>query len=208
MIPQSDAEAWAAARIGKVTASRIADVMAKPKGGAQIAASRANYAAELIAERLTGRAHEGYSNHLMARGQEVEAAARAAYAFFKDVELIPGGFIEHPNIAWAGASPDSLVGDDGLAEFKCPITKTHIETLRGKTVPRNYLLQMQWQMACTGRQWCDFTSYDPNMPENLVMFTQRVSRDTGLIAEMEDAVRCFLDMIDTDIEELRHLQQP
>lgn len=206
IIPQSDEAAWKAARIGKVTASRIVDVMAQGRGKNTESATRNNYLAELVAERLTGRAHEGYSSSLMERGKEVEEQARNAYAFMHDIKLLPGGFVLHPSIANAGASPDVFVGDDGMAEFKCPITKTHIDTLLGKAVPRPYALQMQWQLACTGRAWCDYTSFDPYMPEDLQLLTYRIERDDHLIRTIEFEVCQFLSEVDERIALIRDKQ--
>lgn len=182
---------WFAVRLGKVTASRVADVVAKTKSGPS--ASRANYMAELIAERLTGETAAAFTNAAMQWGTEKEPDARAAYEFRTDAELALVGFVIHPNIPDSGASPDALIGTDGMAEFKCPNTATHIETLLTKSVPGKYLTQMQWQMACTGRKWCDFVSFDPRMPEAMQLFIQRVERDEALIGRLEDDVHDFLD---------------
>lgn len=181
---------WHALRIGKVTASRVADVVAKTKSG--WGASRANYMAELIAERLTGKPAEQFTNAAMAWGTEKEPDARAAYEFFRDASVIEVGFIEHPSIAMTGASPDGLVSVDGLVEIKCPLSATHLETLLTQSVPSKYITQMQWQMACTGRTWCDFASFDPRLPESMSLFVKRVDRDDKLIAELERDVSAFL----------------
>lgn len=140
---------WFAVRLGKVTASRVADVIAKTKTGPS--ASRANYMAELIAERLTGTTGERFQNAAMQWGSDQEDAARQSYAFEHDRDVETVGFVPHPTIAMTGASPDGLVGLDGLVEIKCPNTATHIETLIGGTIPGKYQTQMLWQMACTGR---------------------------------------------------------
>jgi putative phage-type endonuclease len=182
---------WKQLRLGKVTASRVADVIAKTKTG--WGASRANYAAELIAERLTGVAAEGFTNAAMQWGIDQEPAARVAYEFMHDATVEQVAFVVHPRIPDAGASPDGLVGESGLVEIKCPNTSTHIDTLINQTIPAKYITQMQWQMACTGRQWCDFVSYDPRMPESMQLFVHRVPRDDALIAEMETAVAVFLE---------------
>lgn len=185
---------WKEARLGKVTASRVADVIAKTKTG--VSASRANYAAQLIAERLTCTAADGYTNAAMQWGTETEDSARAAYEFHTGVVIEQVGFIRHPSIEMSGASPDGLAGEDGLIECKCPNTATHIETLIGGKVPSKYVTQMQWQMACTGRKWCDFVSYDPRMPERMRLFIQRVNRDDKLIDELEGEVVGFLGELD------------
>lgn len=181
---------WQALRLGKVTASRLADLMARTRTG--WGASRHNYMAELVAERLTGVKSEGFSNAAIKWGLEMEPQARDAYVFFADADVTQIGFVDHPRIAMTGASPDGLVGDTGLVEIKCPLTATHIETLLTASVREKYLFQMQWQMACTGRQWCDFVSYDPRMPERMRYFCQRVPRDDRLIATLEREVSEFL----------------
>lgn len=192
---------WMAERCGKVTASRVADVVARTKSG--WGASRANYAAELIAERLTGVKAEGYTNAAMQHGIDTEPQARFAYEFYADATVAQIGLVQHPTILMSGASPDGLVGDDGLIEIKCPNTATHIETLLGASVPSKYVTQMQWQMACTGRQWCDFVSFDPRLPESMRMFVQRVHRDDAAIALLETEVQAFLAEIETKVAELR-----
>ncbi len=181
---------WQALRLGKVTASRLADLMARTRNG--WGASRQNYMAELVAERLTGVKTEGFSNAAIKWGLEMEPQARDAYVFFADADVTQIGFVDHPRIAMTGASPDGLVGDAGLVEIKCPLTATHIETLLTASVREKYLFQMQWQMACTGRQWCDFVSYDPRMPERMRYFCQRVPRNDRLIADLEREVSEFL----------------
>lgn len=202
MIEQLSDE-WFAARIGKVTASRIADVVAKTRSG--WGASRANYMAELIAERLTGTKADRYTNAAMQHGIETEPDARAAYEFFTDNEVELVGFVNHPQIEMSGASPDGLVGEQGLVEIKCPNTATHIDTLLDPNIPRKYLLQMQWQMACTNRQWCDFVSFDPRMPENMQILITRIERDDKLIGELEDQITEFLTEIVSKITQLQNL---
>lgn len=191
---------WFAARLGKATASRICDIVATTKGG--WGASRKNYAAQLIAERLTGTPAETYSNSAMTWGTEKEPEARQAYSFRHDVDVVEVGFIDHPTISMAGASPDGLVGEDGLVEIKCPNTATHIDTLLNQCVPAKYVTQMQWQMACTGRQWCDFANYDPRLPEAMRLFVQRVHRDDAEIARLEKEVAIFLKEVGDTVEQL------
>jgi putative phage-type endonuclease len=193
-------EAWFAARCGRVTASRVADVVARTKTG--WGASRANYAAELIAERLTGCTAPGFSNSAMQWGTDQEPVARAAYEARTGVTVDLVGFVDHPEIAMSGASPDGLIGDDGLIEIKCPNTATHLDTLLSETVPGKYVTQMQWQMACTGRAWCDFASFDPRLPANMALFVRRVERDVSLILELESEVAAFLAEIDTKVAAL------
>ena len=194
---------WLQARLGKATASRIADIVATTKSG--YGASRANYAAELIAERLTGVPAERFTNAAMAWGTEKEPEARSSYEFYRDCSVVQVGFIHHPAIPNSGASPDGLVGDDGLVEIKCPNTATHLDTLVGQAVPKKYESQIQWQLACTERRWCDFVSYDPRLPENMRMFTKRILRDDVVIDRLEKEVRLFLSEIDEAIRKLRSI---
>lgn len=191
---------WFAARLGKVTASRIADLMARTKTGPS--ASRTNYAAQLVAERLTGKREEGFTNAAMQWGIDTEAEARQAYEFMHDAIVVEAGFDLHPTIADAGASPDGYVGDDGLIEVKCPNTATHIATLRGAPIADKYVKQMQFQMACTGRQWCDFVSYDPRLPVEMQLHVERVRRDNDAIAEIEAAVVEFLGEVEAAVADL------
>jgi putative phage-type endonuclease len=195
-VVQGSAE-WLALRAGKVTASRVADVIAKTKSG--WGASRANYAAELICERLTGQPAPSFSNAAMQWGTEKEPEARAAYEFRCNSDVAQIGFVPHPSIQMSGASPDGLIGDDGLIEIKCPTSATHIDTLLNEAVPQKYATQMAWQMACTGRQWCDFISYDPRLPPSMQMFVRRFHRDDKVIAEYEQMVADFLGELDAKI---------
>lgn len=197
---------WKKLRVGKVTASRVADVIAKTKSG--YSTSRANYAAELITERLTGLPTEGFTNAAMQWGTEMEPEARSAYEFFRAEEVVQVPFANHPTIGDAGASPDGLVGPDGLVEIKCPITATHIETLRFKQVPAKYITQMQWQMACTGRQWCDFVSYDPRMQDSMRFFCKRVHRDDEMITNLEKEVITFLKEVHEAVDDLKRQYEP
>jgi len=197
-------EEWFAARCGKVTASRVADIIAKTKTG--YSASRENYLAQLVCERMTGKPAESYSNAAMQWGTEQEPFARAAYEAAKDVLVEEVGFVSHPNISEAGASPDGLVGLFGLVEIKCPNTATHIQTLLDQKVPEKYNVQMQWQMACTGRQWCDFVSFDPRMAEGLQLFIKRVEYDPIYVAQLEKEVINFLFDVEHKIMQLNKLK--
>lgn len=193
-------EEWHLARLGKVTASRVADIIARTKSGPS--ASRSNYMAQLICERLSGQPTETFTNAAMQWGTEREPEARDAYAFLRNVDVDEVGFVDHPRIAMSGASPDGLIGDGGLLEIKCPQTATHLETLLGRAAPAKYVTQMQWQMACTGRAWCDFVSYDPRLPDHLRMFVTRVERDDASIEAMEAEVVAFLVEMDGKLAEL------
>ena len=191
---------WFEARLGKVTASRIGDVMAKTKTG--YAATRANYMAQLVVERLTKRKEESYTNAAMQWGVDNEPLARSAYEVANNVLVQEVGFIDHPEINMSGASPDGLVGDDGMLEIKCPNTATHIETLLNVTIDTKYQYQMLWQMRCTGRKWCDFVSFDPRMPEELQLKVIRVEFDQGTIDQIESEVKGFLFEVDKKVHKL------
>ena len=191
---------WFAARLGNVTASRVADVIAKTKSG--YAASRDNYMAQLICERMTNTVAESYTNAAMQWGTETEPLARAAYESVADVLVDEVGYIAHPTIERAGASPDGLVGLFGLLEIKCPNSSTAIETLLTQTVPTKYITQMQWQMSCTGRTWADFVSFDPRLPSGLQMFVKRVEFDAEYVAMLKEEVIKFLTELDAKISKL------
>ena len=199
MIEQGSPE-WFAQRLGKVTASRVADVIAKTKTG--YSTSRDNYMAQLVCERLTGQKGDSFTNAAMQHGTETEPLARAAYEALKDVLVDEVGFVPHPSIKMAGASPDGLVNDDGLIEIKCPNTATHIDTLLSESVPTKYFTQMQFQMACTGREWCDFVSFDNRLPEELQLFVKRVPRDDVYIRLIEAEIVQFIAELDEKIEKL------
>ncbi len=205
MIEQGSQE-WKAERCGCVTASRISDMLAKTRAG--WGASRANYRAQLVAERLTGAPTEGFVNAAMLHGTETEPEARDAYSFYHGTGVVQTGFVPHPTIAKSGASPDGLVGSDGLVEIKCPNSATHIETLLDGAVPGKYRLQIMWQMACTGRAWCDFASYDNRLPEDMRLFVRRIERCDETIAEIEREVRVFLAEIDETVNRLVTAYRP
>ena len=191
---------WFAARLGNVTASRVADVIAKTKSG--YSASRENYMAQLICERMTGTVAESYTNAAMQWGTETEPLARAAYESLADVLVDEVGYIAHPTIERAGASPDGLIGVFGLLEIKCPNTATHIDTLISEQVPTKYITQMQWQMSCTGRTWADFVSFDPRLPSGLQIFVKRVEFDAEYVAMLKEEVIKFLTELDAKISKL------
>ena len=195
---------WKECRVGKVTASRVADVVAKTKSG--YSASRDNYMAQLVCERLTGKPAESFSNAAMQWGTETEPLARAAYEAKMDVLVDEVGFIDHPSIVNSGASPDGLVGIDGLIEIKCANTSTHIDTLLSQTVPKKYADQIFWQMACTNRDWCDFVSYDPRLPPDLQLFIKRIPRDDKYIKLLEAEVIEFLTETAHKVAQLLNLK--
>jgi putative phage-type endonuclease len=194
---------WFAARCGKVTASRVADIIAKTKTG--FSTSRDNYMAQLVCERMTGKPAESFSNSAMQWGTDTEPFARAAYEAKVDILVSEVGFIDHPFITMSGASPDGLAGD-GLVEIKCPNTATHIQTLLDQKVPEKYITQMMWQMACTERPWCDFVSFDPRLPEKHQLFIKRINYDHEMVNLLENSVIQFLGDVDLKIQQLESLE--
>lgn len=188
---------WLAERAGKVTASMLSNVMmAKTTAGYQ------NYLAQLVCERLTGQPVDTFKSAAMEHGTETEPQARAFYELESGNTVTECGFIHHPDIDWSGASPDGLVADDGLVEIKCPQPAKHIKNLMGGTIDKGYRLQMQWQMACTGRQWCDFVSFNASFPDHLRMNVERVQRDQGMIDEIATSVAQFLSDVETKLKGL------
>lgn len=188
---------WFQARLGKVTASRICDALA-----ATSTAAYQNYQAQLIAERLTGEPYESHVTSAMQWGIEKEEDARSLYEFMCDQDVLDIGFIDHPVIAHAGASPDGIIGTDGQIEIKCPNTATHIKTLTTQKIEKKYRNQMTWQMACTQRSWCDFVSYDPRLPAEYNLCVIRFECDEEQVKEMELAVRQFLCSLDDKISQI------
>jgi len=199
---QQGTDAWHQLRVGKVTASRVADIIAKTKSGPS--ASRENYLAQLVCERLTGKPAESYSNSAMQWGTDTEPFARAAYEARMDLLVTEVGFVDHPWIVMSGASPDGLASE-GMVEIKCPNTATHIETLLTKTVPAKYITQMMWQMACADRPWCDFVSFDPRLPERHQLFIKRINYDPEMVNLLENSVIQFLGDVDLKIQQLESL---
>lgn len=191
---------WFAIRCGKATASRISDITARTKSG--YSAPRANYAAQLVAERLTGVPADSFCNGAMQWGIDHETEAREAYCRHQLCAVEEIAFVEHPSIPMSGASPDGLIGDDGMVELKCPNTATHIDTLLGGGFADKYVKQALWQMACTGRSYCDLASYDPRLPESMRLFVQRIPRDGAAIADLEGEVSTFLAEVDDTVTKL------
>ncbi len=188
--------AWFTERCGRVTGSRVCDAMSFLKKGGESLARRA-YKAEIVCELLTGKAVEHFVTKEMEFGILNEPFARAAYELQNDVSVEDIGFAIHPSLERFGASPDGLVGDDGLIEIKCPSTATHLEYLLADVVPENYKLQMLAEMACAERQWVDFISFDPRLPKRLQLFVKRFPQDDQKIAEMEFQVVEFLREVDS-----------
>jgi putative phage-type endonuclease len=194
---EQGSEEWLKIRIGKVTASGVADVLAKTKTG--VSASRGNYLIKLAIQRVTGVVEESYTNDAMQWGIDNEAQARVAYEVASGNFVDQIAFVDHPTIQWFGASPDGLVNDDGLVEIKCPNSATHWSYIKDDGPPNKYYIQMQAQMACTGRSWCDFVSFDPRMPERSRLFIKRVMREDQYIFLMEEEVKQFLDEVAVEV---------
>ena len=188
---------WHQLRLGKVTASRVADILARTKTGPS--ASRQNYLIELALQRTTGIIQESYSNAAMEWGTQTEPQARVAYEVNTNNFVDQVAFIDHPSIEWFGCSPDGLVSDRGLVEIKCPNSTTHWEYFKFNRPPQKYVIQMQAQMAVTGRDWCDFISFDPRMPERSQLLIVRVDRDEAFIAEMEKQIKQFLSEVEVEV---------
>ena len=193
-------EEWHQIRLGKVTASRVADVMSKVKTGES--AGRKNYKMDLVVERLTNNPTSSFSSPAMAWGTETEPLARMAYEAFTGVFVDQVAFCNHPTIKNFGCSPDGVVGE-GLMEIKCPNTATHIDYLMAGVPPSKYVPQMQTQMACTGAKWCDFVSFDPRLPTELQLFVVRLDRDEAYIQQIEEEVKQFLDEIEQVYSQLK-----
>ncbi len=204
MIEQGS-EGWFAQRLGKVTASRIKDVMAKTKSGP--AATRKNYMMELLCQRLTGNREESYTNAAMQRGIDLEPLARSAYEVANDVFVTEAGFVVHPDYSDTGASPDGFIGDDGLIEIKCPNTAQHIACIQSGEYDKKYFWQMQHQMWCTGRDWCDFVSFDDRLPEPLQMFSVRLERDHQSIEKMSNEIAIFVSELEELESQMKSLAQ-
>lgn len=198
---EQGSDLWHQLRLGHVTASGIADLMAKTKTGES--ESRRKYKVKLVAERMTGKAQESYSNAAMEWGVEQEQYAAMAYELKNNVLLDKTGFWLHPSIKWLGVSPDRLVGNDGLVEIKCPNTTTHIDYILDDVVPARYYKQIQCQLWVTNSQWCDFVSYDPRLPEENQLFIKRAYPDEVFIREMESEVLKFLDEVEQMINKLK-----
>jgi putative phage-type endonuclease len=191
-------EAWFRARLGKVTASSVADVLAKTKTG--VSTSRGNYLIKLAIQRVTGQIEESYTNDAMQWGIDKEDQARVAYEVASGNFVDQVGFVDHSNIDWFGCSPDGLINNDGLVEIKCPNSATHWEYFKTKEVPKKYFIQMQAQMTCTNTEWCDFVSFDPRMPERSQLLIVRVPRDNTFISIMESEIKEFLNEVEIEVQ--------
>ena len=193
---------WLASRAGRVTASMISNVLMKPE-----TAGYRDYQAQLVAEILTGKPQgSDYTNVHMQFGTETEPLARSAYEAETGFSVDEVGLCIHPVIDRSGASPDGLVSNSGLVEIKCPKAATHLAYLIAGVVPAGYKNQMMWQMACCDRDWCDFVSFRPDLPEHLQLFLIRFHRDQKEIDKLETAVNAFLATVDEMIKKLKEIK--
>ena len=197
---------WIAARAGSLGASSLWEAVSRTRSG--FSASRANLLARLAVERLTGTACESYTSGAMQHGIDTEPEARNAYAFYRSTEVEEVGLVPHPSIKGSHASPDGLVGKDGLVEIKCPNSATHLDFLLTGEIPEKYVIQMLWQMACTGRKWCDYVSFDPRFPEEMRMRVKRIEADPERIKQLEKDVVIFLEELESKILMLRNQVAP
>lgn len=188
---------WYEARLGKATASNFSAIMARGKNGEL--AARKNYRAQLVSERLTATKADNFSSASMQWGVETEDTARLRYELRSGNTVEDCGFFAHEKLQ-AGASPDGLVGEDGLVEIKCPNSATHIDTLKRQDIPPQYYWQVQGQMWITGRKWCDFVSFDPRMPANAQLFIKRIERDDEAIKTLEAEVTTFLREVAAEVQ--------
>lgn len=201
---QQHSAEWWAIRCGRVTASRVGDVMARTQKGAYTAA-RGHYLKEKVAERITGKPRDRRRVKSLDDRLDLEPDARAAYEFYSDAIVELAGFIEHPSIPFAGASPDGLVGTDGGIEIKCCDPEQHLEIITAEAIDPDYIYQCHFNIACTERLWWDFTAFNPEMPEELKLWVKRIERDDILIAKMEHEVVEFLAEVDQKVAQVRGL---
>jgi len=203
---------WYAARIGLITSSKVHDAITpRQKGGTHELAARKKLRMEMLAEMLTGRTVEHYVSPAMDWGVENEPRARAEYEFRRGADVEPLGIVMHPVNPRAAATADGWVKTNGILEIKCPETYTHLEYMESGAIPKEYLNQIDWQMACCGPEieWCDFVSFDPRIEvEDLQLFVVRRERDEKRIAEMEDAVNQFLSELIEKFESIKRNAKP
>ena len=199
-------ESWFAARCGSLGASALHEAVARTKTG--YSASRSNRMAVLVIEQLTGQTQDTYQNAAMLAGIEREPMARAMYEFMTNESVVEIGMARHPTIAGTHASPDGLIGSDGVLEIKAPQPAQHLSTLMGEPIQNKYVLQVQWEMACTGRKWCDFVSFNPDFPPAMQLFIKRIDRDDIFIAALEKEVAEFLSELRDTVHRLRQKYEP
>jgi putative phage-type endonuclease len=186
---------WYAARCGSLGASDLGDALTRTKTG--WGATREAVMTRLLIERLMGQTIQSFVTRAMQEGIDREPEARRAYCFFRDIDVAEAGLYRHPDIDGTHASPDGLIGDVGLVEIKCPQPPAHLKVLRSGGAPQHYMAQVQWQLACTGREWCDFVSYQPQFPAAMQLVVRRIERDDRLIGELARQVLEFLEELES-----------
>jgi putative phage-type endonuclease len=201
IIPQ-DSSAWIKSRLGHLTASRMNDVLAFSKRDGKPLKARCDYAIELVAERMTDSAVDHWVSDDMVWGTEQEPNAKLAYTEVTGRAVLPSGFMLHPTLEYCGATPDGFVGHDGLIEIKCPRTTTHIAWMLVGEVPEQHRAQMALQLLVSGRQWCDFVSFDPRVPARQRVFLRRFEPSQAYLDEIEQAATEFLAEVDALFEKV------
>ena len=200
---------WFSARLGKVTASNVDNVIVKVKNGESV--YKRKYRTQLITEILTGKPINIFVNEAMKWGTDHEDEARNFYmekrGLLKDIDVKEVGFIDHSTVKMSGASPDGLVGKDGLIEIKCPQPMTHTDFLISKRINKKHIHQMQWQMACTGKKWCDYVCYHPDFPAAQKMLVIRVERDNDLINRLEKDIQDFVTEVEDSVKFIQENNQ-
>jgi len=199
MLQQTDE--WRLARCGSIGSSDAPRVVRRIKSGGY-SADRETLMAEKVLEALTGYPVERFRSAAMMQGLEREPEARLTYCIIRDVEVEEVGLIRHPYVKASHASPDGFVGSLGLVEIKCPERAAHLDTLLSETISGDYLAQMQWQMACTGRHWCDYVSFNPDFPPHMQLWVRRVARDATFIGELEREITAFVRELDQKVDRL------
>tara|TARA_R110002153_G_C13081115_1_gene474384 strand:- start:15 stop:638 length:624 start_codon:yes stop_codon:yes gene_type:complete len=194
---------WFQARLSKVTASNIDNVIVKVKNGEST--YKRKYRMQLITEALTNKNVPVFVNDAMRWGTDHEDEARDLYidkkGLLKGEDVTELGFVDHPTVNMSGASPDGLVGLNGLIEIKCPTPTTHTELLMTRNIPKKWIYQMQWQMACMPeREWCDFVCYHPHFDGEQKMLIIRVERDGDLITRLERDVQDFVTEVQDSVK--------
>lgn len=197
---------WWAIRCGRVTASRVGDIMALTQKGKPTAA-RGNYLREKIAERITGKNRDRRKVASLDHRLELEPDARAAYTFYFEQEIQLVGFVEHPRIPNAGASPDGLIGADGGLEIKCCDAEGHLDIITADSIDPDYFYQCHFNIACTERDWWAFTAFNPDMPEELKVYRKIIERDDALIATIETNVIQFLEEVEQGVDRVKALMR-
>lgn len=191
---------WLDLRLGKITASRVGDIVTNGKGGKPSKTSE-SYMNELLSEILTGSQVDFYVNNAIAWGNECEPQARAMYELENDVDVEEVAFIQITD--FIGVSPDGLIGNDGLLEIKCPTSKKQIERALSDCFHSEYKSQIQMQLWVSGRNWCDFVSFDPRINGKASYLQERVYRDEEYIDEMKSKVNEFVFRMIEKLEKLK-----